>query len=343
MRPCTPEAPAINDDALREALQTTLSGHFGTPCHVTRLRCQPSMARSTFTLEELDVTLEDGTAIPLIFKDVHCGALVRDRQWAKPGFLCAPLREIETYRKILAPARLGTATYYGAVIDAQMGRYWLFLERVHGVDLQQSGWTTWLQVAQWLADMHVRFTGATSRLSAEAPLLRYDAAYYRRWLRRARASLHSHVLASTARRDLDWLAPRHERAVEQLVALPATFIHGEFYASNVLIEQHADELRICPVDWELAAIGPGLIDLAALTAGDWTEQERETLAMAYYARLPQSGGWPPSPDVFLAALDCCRLHLAVQWLGWSGRSTQAPHEGRDWLGEAVRLAARLNL
>jgi thiamine kinase-like enzyme len=31
--------------------------------------------------------------------------------------------------------------------------------------------------------------------------------------------------------------------------------------------------RVCPVDWEMAAVGPGLIDLAALTAGWWTAHD----------------------------------------------------------------------
>ena len=34
-----------------------------------------------------------------------------------------------------------------------------------------------------------------------------------------------------------------------------TFIHGEFYASNVLVNITGGKLRVCPVDWELAGWG----------------------------------------------------------------------------------------
>jgi len=126
-----------------------------------------------------------------------------------------------------------------------------------------------------------------------------------------------------------------------------TFLHGEFYASNVLVHEPAhggrEDLRVCPIDWEMAAVGPGLIDLAALTAGGWTADEKEALALAYRAALEHTENWPPSPDAFLVALDYCRLHLAVQWLGWSQDWTPPPEHAQDWLGEALGLAEKLGV
>jgi thiamine kinase-like enzyme len=104
------------------------------------------------------------------------------------------------------------------------------------------------------------------------------------------------------------------------------------------------DVRVCPVDWEMAAVGPGLIDLAALTAGGgWAAEEKTALAMAYHAALAPREGWPPEPDAFLAALDCCSLHLAVQWLGWSPRWAPPPEQAQDWLEEALGLAEKLGL
>jgi aminoglycoside phosphotransferase (APT) family kinase protein len=100
-------------------------------------------------------------------------------------------------------------------------------------------------------------------------------------------------------------------------------------------------LRVCPVDWEMAALGPGLIDLAALTAGGWTSDEREKLALAYHAALG-SHETPPL-DAFLVVLDYCRLHLAVRWLGWSQDWTPPPEHAQDWLGEALGLAEKLGV
>ncbi len=52
---------------------------------------------------------------------------------------------------------------------------------------------------------------------------------------------------------------------------------------------------------------------------------------------------PARKEEFLTALDYCRLHLAVQWSGWSsGWSPPAEHV-QDWLGEALSLAEKLGL
>jgi len=48
-----------------------------------------------------------------------------------------------------------------------------------------------------------------------------------------------------------------------LLTSPPTLIHGEFYAKTVLVRRG----KLFMVDWESAAIGPGEVDLAALTEG----------------------------------------------------------------------------
>src|SRR5262249_48956553 len=110
------------------------------------------------------------------------------------------------------------------------------------------------------------------------------------------------------------------------LALPKTLIHGEFYAANVLIHEADGHLRICPVDWETTAAGPGLMDLAALTCGMWSDEQKRALALAYRGRLEPDQGWPPATEPFVAALDLCRLHLAVQWLGWSPDWSAPPNQ-----------------
>ena len=127
---------------------------------------------------------------------------------------------------------------------------------------------------------------------------------------------------------------------ERVVALPVTFLHGEFYASNVLVQEEG--LARVPVDWEMAAVGPGLIDLAASPPAGGPPDERKALAFAYPPRWCPAR-WPPAPDAFRAALDYCRLHLAVQWLGWSTGWSPPPEQAQDWLGEALFLAEKLGL
>jgi hypothetical protein len=328
------------------ALEEALSRRSGTQRRVAELERSPSIYSTSFAIEELVVRLEDGTSLRLLFKDLSRRTMLESARWVKPAFLYDPLREIETYRFILGPNRLSTAICYGAIVDSSAECYGLFLEKVPGLELYQVGdLATWRRVAGWLAIMHARFAEETGRLARAAPLLRYDGDFYRLWADRARASLGRAGLrlSRDARRGMEQLFGDYDRVVGHLVALPVTFLHGEFYASNVLVCEEGEGLRVCPVDWEMAAVGPGLIDLAALTAGAWTADEREALALAYHAALVPRENWPPAPDVFLAALDYCRLHLAVQWLGWSPGWSPPSEHAHDWLGEAVGLAEKLGL
>jgi Phosphotransferase enzyme family len=336
----------IGTAALHAALEEALVRHSGQRRIVVRLERQPSIYSTSFAMEELDVRLDDGTSFQLLYKDLSRHALLEDARQAKPTFLYDPLREIETYRSILGPNRLGTPICYGAIVEPRAERYGLLLEKVRGVELYQVGdLATWWRVAEWLAVVHARFAEETRRLVRAAPLLRYDGDYYRLWADRARASLGRAGLrlSSDARRGMEQLFGNYDQVVERLVALPVTFLHGEFYASNVLVHEERQGLRVCPVDWEMAAVGPGLIDLAALTAGGWTADEREALTLAYRAALVPCENWPPAPDAFLASLDYCRLHLAVQWLGWSQDWTPPPEHAQDWLGEALGLAEKLGV
>jgi len=328
------------------ALEDALAVHLEGPRQVRHLERRPCAYRTSSPLEELNITLDDGKCIGLIFKDLSREAMSEAVRRAKPAFLHDPLREIETYRRILSPARVGTPTYYGAVSDRGAGRYWLFLERVIGPVLCEVGELgVWEEVARWLAGFHTRFAGAAGSLRETVPLLTCDGGCYRLWLRRARdfTDQGNSSRRDVARHALERLARRYEEIIEQLEALPITLLHGEFYASNVLIRQTVAKLRVCPVDWEMAAFGPGLLDLAALTAGKWSEGQRTALALAYRDGLAAAGTQPPAPAALLAALDCCRLHLAVQWLGWSPDWSPPPEHAQDWLGEVAALAEKLGL
>jgi hypothetical protein len=337
----------VSNTALHAALEQALSRHFGASRRIVKLERSPSSYCSSFAVEELEVWLDDDTALGLVFKDLSRTALLGQARQVKPAFLYDPLREIETYESILTPYRLGTATCYGSVVDREAESYWLFLEKVPGLELYQIGeFAVWQQVARWLAVMHTRFAGETESLMRAARLLRYDGDFYRLWLHRAQAFLRQTepLRPKSVWRRVERLAARYDQVIERLVALPPTFIHGEFYASNVLVQEtSSDELRVCPIDWEMAAVGPGLIDLAALIAGGWTDEEKRALASSYHAALSPHSGWRPTPDAFLYALECCQLHLAVQWLGWSSEWLPPPEHAHNWLSEALYLAEKLGL
>jgi Ser/Thr protein kinase RdoA (MazF antagonist) len=332
----------VSTPDLQSALEVALSQHFRGPCRLVGLDRQAFWNRSSFALEELTVYLENGSTLPILFKDLSWPALSAAGRLAKPGFLYDPLREIETYRTILAPDVPDAPTCYGAVVEAQLGRYWLFLEKVPGLELYYVGFETWVKVAEWLASLHHRFAQEPEldHRAQAAHVLRYDATFYGLWPRRAQAFLRraQPVLPAGDLARLDQLVDRYDAVVQQLLVLPLTLIHGECYASNVLVQEREDALRVCPVDWEMAAIGPGLMDIVALTAGSWTEEQKVAMALAYRAALAPGHGWPPAPEIFLKALNCCRLHVAMQWLGWSEEWSPPPEHAQNWLSEALHVA-----
>lgn len=335
----------IDTTALRTALEEVLSRYFGAPRAILELQRCPASYRSSFALEELEVKLDDGLTLHLLFKDVSLQGLSEASKLGKPTFLHDPLREIETYRRILVSHLPGAALYYGAVADAELGRYWLFLEKVQGVKLPDFGLDTWKRVAQWLAAMHTRFGRLPDlrELAAASHLIRYDGDLYRLWPRRAQAFLRQMepIVPTQALERFDRLVGGYDQVIERLLALPVTLIHGELYGNNVLVQETADQLRICPVDWETTALGPGLLDLAALIAGEWTEEEKRAMALAYHDSLVLNNGWAPDVEEFLFALDCCRLHIAVQWLGWSEQWLSASYGRHQWLGEALLVGERV--
>lgn len=336
----------IDTAELRVILEQLLRTHFGVPRQIVDLKHHPSPSQSSFAIEEISIGMDDGTILQLLLKDVGRRGLLEPARRAKPHFLANSLREIETYQRILAPHHLGTALCYGAIVNRRRGRYWLFLEKVPGLELYYVGIDIWRQVASWLADMHRHFATQADLLDPTSMphLLRYTSDFYRRWMRRAAAIVRKRAAPSAQeRRSIDWLAGRYSQVVERLVALPLTLIHGECYASNVLVEERADELRVCPIDWEMAAVGPATIDLAALIAGSWTEQEQLSMVMSYQGALVSQSWWQPSASELLAAVDAAQLHLAIQWLGWSSEWSPPPEHAHNWLAVAMRAAERLGL
>lgn len=335
---------SVDSAVLHTVLESVLSDYAGRPQaikHMVRRICPYS---SSFVIEELEVTLEDEVRLPVVFKDVSPGITEDEKRWIKPSFLYHPRREIDVYRSLLAQAHLGTATCYGAVATPSMKRYWLFLERVPGVPLWQVGdFEQWEAAARWLAVMHTRLHRQRTRVNQRvgATWLRYDEAYYRRWMQRiVRIARQTSPSAMDV---LDRLFASEDRLIKQLLMLPTTFIHGEFYPSNVLVQQQEDGLRICPVDWEMAAIGPGLMDLGALTSGDWIPEQQSAMAAAYRDVLVDAYGSFMGMDELTENLNWCRLFQALTWLGWSMHWTPPKEHARDWFQEVVVLAERLSL
>jgi hypothetical protein len=282
----------------------SLAAALGQP--VASVESRPYPYRTTHHLDELDVELENGRRLRLLLKHLDRPPISSNAAGAKPEFLHNPLREIEAYM-LLAPKGLGAPTLHAS------GQDWLLIDKIDGVELWQVGeLSTWTDAARWLARLHRSFVGG---VRPNRHLLRYDAGYFRIWPARALPFAP----------ELGRIAERYGRVVEILATAPVTLVHGEFYASNIMIAAG----RVAPVDWEMAGIGPGILDLAALASG-WSEGEATAIVDAYGA-------------VKAEELDAARVHIAMQWIGWSSEWTPPPEHARDWRIEAQRAAERLGI
>jgi Phosphotransferase enzyme family len=308
---------------------------------VLALSRRPYRYATSAPLEELRVSTRGGVEVSLIFKDLSRERLLGDARATKPHFLHEPRREVETYRNILSPEGVGPECV-AAVAESNPPRHWLLIEKVPGVELWQVGeLSVWEEVARWLGVFHARFAGRLDELRTANPfLLELSDDWFRSWCDRARAELtrSSDPRAPRLRRALK----RYEEVVESLAALPRTFLHGELYPSNVIVVIEEQPLRVCPIDWEMAAIGTGLVDLAALVGG-WEEAKRARLVAAYFDGVRESGGAIPDPETVIPHLAGCRLHLALQWLGWSPDWRPPKEHAHDWVGEALMLVQELRL
>jgi aminoglycoside phosphotransferase (APT) family kinase protein len=339
------EGPRLEPGELRDSLDRLLSREVPAR-RIVELETRPMPYASSFALDEIRVRFDNGSRVVLVCKDTGDTAMLPEAQRIKPRFLYNPIREIATYESILAPLGIDAPCFYGKTSDARRGRYWLFLERVYGRPLTEVGdFDVWRAAGGWLARMHGRLAcePAMARAAAAVPLVRYDRAHWWLWMERAQRHVRCGGAEPRSRRlRFSWLASGYEAVIEEIAALPAGFVHGEFFASNVLVQTAGDSVRVRPVDWELAGIGPLVMDLAALTAG-WNDDARTELANSYYTALDEtSETWLPR-EAFLRALDCCRLQIAVQQLGWAAEWSPPATHAQDWLGDALHAADRIGL
>jgi aminoglycoside phosphotransferase (APT) family kinase protein len=297
---------------------------------IASLERRPHPYRTSFPLEDLDVVLDDGNRVDVVFKDLGLDRMEESARAVKESGLYEPGREIEAYR-LLDGAGLGTPALYG--VADELGRHWLFVELVAGVPLWQVGERdVWEAAAEWLARLHARFLGMAP--GAGSSLLVRDRAHSRAALRRAigHASARARVI-------LERIDAGYDEVLDGLERLPPTLVHGDFHASNVLVDGSRTPPRIAPADWEMAGIGPGLLDLASLVAGQWSEADRLAMVTAY---AEAASGRPPDKE-FLADLERCRLHNAMGLLALSPRWQPPSEHAHDWLGEAESAARRLGI
>jgi aminoglycoside phosphotransferase (APT) family kinase protein len=268
---------------------------------------EPNPYRSTFPSEIVRCTFDDGVDRSLFIKRYIPGIHDGDGYWGGGPY------EARIYDDVLGAHDVGTPAYFGSWSDPRTGETFLAVEFVDGWRLNQTEASRMVEAARWIARLHRDVTPTAVR----HPAVRvYDEAFFRRWSRRARAAVRS------AEPDASWVDPLvrvfDEVMVPRLLDSEPAFLHGEPYPENVIVAGS----RVCGVDWQSAAIGPGAIDLACLTDGPWPIEIVDACRDAYVRDR-----WPDAtPSKFDDTLEAARLYWSMRWLGMEADATTSKHQ-----------------
>jgi hypothetical protein len=289
---------------LAKALTKVLTGTANHNTDVVILNRQ-EFRGSTFPVEVVSCQLPYGKNLR-VFCKYEAG-----RSHAGNGHRGGVSYEADVYETALRPSECSVPFFFGCHRDQLTGDTWLFIENLDLKSIRgmhsPACEAALREAARWAGCFHVELS---ERAKTCSKIKRYDAGYYQGFVNRVIE------FSKGRRRRYPWLTSvcgRADEFISQLLSVPPTIIHGEFYPGNILY----GEARLCPVDWESAAIAPGELDLASLTEG-WPpeltgEWERE------YA----TERWPEgAPVEFQRTLAAARLYWAFRWLGASPESVQ---------------------
>jgi hypothetical protein len=161
------------------------------------------------------------------------------------------------------------------LIAADPSGSWLVLEAVEAVPAVW-GADDYQQAITLLARLHERFWGLADDLAAYPWLARPLTLDYEIHVYAAATALGQIVrdewppLIAHSPQTLGTLGQiifQAEKVVQPLRMVPFTLLHGDFWAGNVVRDAEGDMIVL---DWQLAGIGPGVLDLVVMiTTGQW--------------------------------------------------------------------------
>ncbi len=274
-------------------LSTALSRLFGQPARV--LSATPYDDASTYSCDVLKCDIQ-GKQIEIFAK--HGVGQPVDRLL---GHSFGLDYEFRIYQRILPNLDVGTARFFGtATIDDET---WGFLELLAGgewVSASPNG-NGVVRAAEWLAEFHHKADRWLAGTSESA-------------LRGATRDTYTDLLAKARERaarltsDITAVGKLFERLgdfPDAMVSSDQTVVHGEFYPGNIVLKGD----RVCPIDWESAAVAPAEIDLASLIEA-WPSH----VALRCIEAYRRGRGLERSGSGFQTSLTRCRIYWALRWL-----------------------------
>lgn len=300
---------------ITQTLEEGLARLWERPVRIREMKREFLSTSSSFRTERLRISLDDGKPLRVFFKDLNPAHQMEKARALRELDFEPSRRELLMYQSVLSPERFGTLHLYAFRWEPDQGRCWVFLEDAGRIVLRNfSDLPRWTAAACWAA----RFHAATRDLpDAQTGFLpRYDETRYRRCAERVQRIMPD--LAPKERelvsRGLERLAGR----IDLLSRLPQCVIHGQFFGENIMLRRSGAARRVQVIDWESAALGPGLFDLVSLTSGKWTPEQRKSMWAAYVDAYTAAGGRRMAWDDFRRDVAAVALYQALEWLAWWG-------------------------
>jgi hypothetical protein len=327
---------------LREAAEAAVATLGPRPARVTDVASRLSPYSTSFRIEDITATLESGQQVHLVRKDLSWETMLDGARRIRSLRDHDPRREIDVYRRLLPLAPAGPPRLLAdGGADSPDGP-WLMLERVEGIQLRHVGEVSaWEAAARWMGAFHAEFASRHRIAGAEAlGLPRFGADLMHQTFVSAVREIHRRTSPRVAGAAIGAIARSHPRVVQLLARGGPTLIHGQLYPSNIIVSVGAGRRRIAVLDWETAAIGSGVVDLAALVEGQWTTEQRTALIVAYV--VGRDGAARSSTvEHTTIELACARLHLCLDLLALPAEFDPPADQTADWLDLAVRLAGEV--
>jgi Phosphotransferase enzyme family len=322
------EASRVDDGRLRLAIERVLARVDGEVPGIVAMTREPSPFASLFPADVVAISLGNGSERKFFVK------FLGNEEADHPEKRCRD-REIRIYEELLADADLPVIRYYGCEWDASARRRAVFLEHVPDWDLRYQALDHWYTASRQLAALHAYFAARAARLSASEFLLRIDAGYLHEWAERA-LRVVGELERGLATALCDDVVRGYRRVVEVLVRQPLTLVHNDLAPKNVLVDRSRSPARIAFVDWEMAGIGCGLLDLVDLKYGlDAASDEK--MRFAYCDALAGTGLLPEDDGELDRLFAACELHKVMHRLAHSTSWRLPIDTVRKWIAEARQL------
>jgi hypothetical protein len=319
-----PEHATVQTDAeidepqqvLHACLEPIVAKNFADrPSRIDSIERKRSQFSSFYASDIITVRLASAEEFKVFLKDFGSFDHVKDTMKERRE------REVLVYRDILVDAGLGTANYYGSVRDETSGRFWLLLEFVEGLPISHLEFEDWVPAAGWLGRMYGYFSKHPERWENCDALMRHDAEFFQSTAQQALRSVSD--FSPELGRRLDPIIGRYDKAIAVMISQPQMFVHGTYRPAQIIINKTREAARICPVDFEKAAVGASLYDLTFLVDG-FDPPRLKQLFAAYRAEAERCGVRVPEDEEMKRIVDCFRLHRVMSWLSLSLARGYAP-------------------